>query len=128
MPSRQLPSKPHQTIRGRVVYTRPLHEFSEADLLRISGKLVERAPDPGFLYQLLEKINLFMLGRILSVFGLEDYKEVVLQFLLQLVGQILATVRSLFGDQVAQNVSHSMYVDLVQYLPESDKPKKPTYV
>lgn len=128
MPSQLQPSRPHQTIRGRVVYDRKLHEFSEADLARISGAIIERTPDPGLLYMIIEKINLYMLDKILGVFGLNDYKEVVLRFLLELVGQILAKIRSIFGQPVAELVSHQIYVDLVQYLPESDKPKKPVPV
>lgn len=128
MPSQLQPSRPHQTVRGRVVYNRKLHEFSEEDLARISGKLIERTPDPGLLYRIIEKINLYMLDKILGVFGLNDYKEVVLRFLLELVGQILAKIRSIFGKEVAELVSHQVYVDLVQYLPASDLPKKPVPV
>lgn len=129
MPSQSHPYKPHKTVRGRVVYDRRIHFFEISDIERISGAVIKQTDgDPGLLYQILEKINLFMLGKILSIFGLQEFKDVALQFLLNLVGQILAWLRATAGDLFTQEISHSMYMDLVQYLPERDRPVRVTSV
>ena len=122
MQSRLRRSKPHTTTTGRIVYDRAIHYFGAADLERISGSIIEHSDDdPGFLYGLLEKINLFMLGKILALFGAEEFKAVALQFLLRLVSQILSWLRAIAGNLFLENVSHTMYIDLIQYLPEKDR-------
>ena len=115
----------HRTVAGRVVYNRPIHFFTERDLGRIAGAVIAATPtDRGLLYELLKKINLFMLDRILGLVGLSEWKEIVLDFILDLVGRTLSNVRNLFGHSVSGAMAAQINSTLLSYLPE--KPGKPT--
>lgn len=79
----------HRTKTGRVVYTRPVHLFTQKDIERILRLIAEDKP-PQFLVDLLHALDDYMLGLILAPIGQADKAKMVREILESFVGSVLA--------------------------------------
>lgn len=94
MPNEKKRYRPRTTVRGRVVYNRKVHEFTEADCVRVFKRVIERDADENYIQWLGEfLLTLFQLA-IAVVFQLyrETFPiklaELVIKFLSGLIDAI----------------------------------------
>ncbi len=100
MPS-QLPQHDRQWTRvGRVVYDRPIHYFSEADVVRISRKLVKQEPQLSaidFVLKLLTDLTKTLMADILALVGLQAVSGPVVDWLVSIGNWIIETIGDVFS-------------------------------
>jgi len=90
MPSPLHPLKPQHTVRGRVVYDRKPHWFSEADLLRIGKSIFFRSSgEASVLKDILYRVSMYFLRIILDLFGAGVFASVVYLYLTDMVAALL---------------------------------------
>jgi hypothetical protein len=81
----------HITYRGRVVYDRPKHLFTEKDLQRIGARLLGqgKSKGPRFYYSFLDYVNMFFLRLILNTVGLEVFTDLIYGHILSMIQEFI---------------------------------------
>lgn len=114
MSSPALQLRPSTTRTGRVVYDRPLHHFSERDVKRITGKLVQNYTGTSvisWVLQLLTDITEGLLSDILALVGMQRFAGPALRWLIDIGNWIISTVGDVFTGDYRMLMQH--YASLV---------------
>lgn len=81
-----------RTSRGRVVYDRKLHPFSDRDVERITQRFVD--DNQGFMEDVvlpfMVRITRWMLERILALVGAEAAAGVILEWMLEITNKVMS--------------------------------------
>lgn len=94
----KLPTVVHPAVvtrRGRVVYDRRLHPFSEADLIRIAGNVLLVPKDNNNQWDylaLLERLTIWMLEKILDLALSRSSAEIAAPVLYSIVHRFLTRI------------------------------------
>lgn len=96
MPKKKKRYKVTTTVKGRVVYNRPPHEFTTRDLVRVYKRVIDRDPDEGYiewLIELLDQLIQISLETFVRLF-VESWEQLlpklVIKFLERLMRALLA--------------------------------------
>jgi len=92
-----------KTNRGRIVYDRPIHRFTQKDIERIL-RLLSQGQDYSFLAEILHSLEDYMLGLILAPFGQADKAKLVRELLESFVGLLVKHLGGLFRIQIRLEV------------------------
>lgn len=120
--SRQADPGLHRTTVGRVVYDRPLHQFSLADVERIMRALfVQTHGELGLLEEVLYTASIYFLRIILDLFGVGVFAPVVYYWVTNVVKDVLLKLEELLGFDVAAYVAQEIYSHVAVYLRTSEE-------
>jgi len=105
-----------RTARGRVVYERKLHTFTQKDVERITKKFVE--DNQGWVEEILlpffYSITLWMLERILALVALASVARPLLDFLVRCGNLVLEFLGFQLTEREMNGIAYNLFVTLVQ--------------
>ena len=97
MPDKPKRLRPHTTVRGRIVYERPVHHFNEKDLLRVFKRVIERDADETYIAWLVDLFFLMFQAAFAALF--QYYKETlpaaIGEFIIRVLSGIIQLLESL---------------------------------
>lgn len=108
-----IPHPPITTKKGRVVYNRKRHEFTQKDVLRVSGAVfnvsLSKNPTASQWMQLLEQITIWMLDKILETVTQKQWDDAIASALYYLFRNSLAKFIDRLEDDLKNDLAD--YVD-----------------
>lgn len=85
--------KYHRTQKGKIVYDRPFHAWSEDDLQRVAEKLMNQPErDEPAILGIFYRITQTLLAEILKLVRLEVYAPAILRWLVDRANELLELV------------------------------------
>lgn len=103
-----------KTNRGRVVYDRKPHTWTIKDYNRVADAILVDMAGTSALQRFLEDASIWMLQRILSLIGIEDFAKIIYTYLLNLVSFLVSQLGFDFGKEMAKR----LVGQLISYYPE----------
>lgn len=85
------------TLKGRVVYNRPVHEFSTKDLIRVFKRVIERDADENYLewlIELLDQLFQIALETFIRLFA-ETWTQLLPELIIKFLERIMRTLAAL---------------------------------
>ena len=85
------------TSKGRVVYNRPVHEFSTKDLIRVFKRVIERDADENYLewlIELLDQLFQIALETFIRLFT-ETWTQLLPELIIKFLERIMRTLAAL---------------------------------
>jgi len=88
-----------RTAKGRVVYDRKVHPFSDKDLIRVFRAVIDRDEIDGYLDWLVDLVVLLFKILVETLFRLykETFPAIVAEFLIRVLAELIKIVESLVG-------------------------------
>ncbi len=119
-PTKATPNVEHLPIvtrKGRVVYNRRVHTFSDNDILRINSKRFElgkRQNNANWLMRLLEAMTIFMLDKILEKLTDEEIDDEIVASLYYVMRNSLARIIERLPSRIVETLEAN---PIYPYLP-----------
>ena len=87
-----------RTVKGRVVYDRPIHLYTEADVARIQKAVLARAaPVWDVVLDVCVSISVRLMEAILALVGLQAFASLAVRWLVQMGNWILEQIERVMG-------------------------------
>jgi len=88
-----------QTAKGRVVYDRKMHVFSDADLVRVFRAVIDRDEVDGYLDWLVNLVALLFKILVETLFRVykETFPSIIAEFLIRILSELIKIVEALVG-------------------------------
>lgn len=109
-----------KTKTGRVVYDRKPHFFTVRDVTRCLDSVLAEMVGTTAIGNLLEKVSVSLLDKILALVGLSDFAKIVYTWLLNVVGRIIDQL----GFNLGLEMSRRLYQKMLYYY-DADALKMP---
>jgi len=94
-----------KTRRGRVVYDRPKHIFSQRDVDRILRQIAKQPEALDLLRDVLETLEIQMLEQILAPAGLEDRAKEMRKLIEDFVGTLVRGTAGILGLKISYQLA-----------------------
>lgn len=116
LPLQRLRQQYRVTTKGRIVYDRPVHHFSQNDVKRIVRGYFTYVPVfENVVLQACYAITEYMLRIILDLFGAGMFTTLVLNWLVSIANWVLGEIGAYMGEATQRRVANQVVASLAPY-------------